>query len=276
MGTRKYKPTTPALRNRIVLDFEEVTVKKAQKTLKVSLNRKSGRNNTGRITVRRRGGGVKRMYRLIDFKRDKIGVEGTIKTIEYDPNRSCNIALVYYKDGHKAYIIHPNGLKIGDKIMAGSDVDIRAGNTLPLKNIPVGSIIHNIELSIGKGGQLARSAGTNAVLMAKADKYATIKMPSGEIRLINLKCCATLGQVGNSEKRNTSVSKAGVNRKRGKRPQVRGSVMNPCDHPHGGGEGRAPIGKSGPCTPWGKPTLGYKTRKKKKQSDKLILRKRRK
>jgi large subunit ribosomal protein L2 len=273
MGTRNYKAITNGLRGRSVLDFADLTTNKAEKSLLGKIKKKAGRNNLGRITVRRRGGGARRRYRFVDVKRDKENIEGTVKTIEYDPNRSANVSLIFYKDGEKRYIITPNTVKVGDIIEAGVSADIRVGNTLPLRNIPVGSQIHNVELSILRGGQVARSAGTYCVLMAKSEKYATIKMPSGEIRLINIKCKATVGQVGNQEKRNTVVGKAGASRWLGKRPSVRGAVMNPCDHPHGGGEGKAPVGRSGPMTPWGKPALGHKTRKL-KRTQKFILRRR--
>jgi large subunit ribosomal protein L2 len=274
MGLKDYKPTSPAKRTRQVLDFQDITKSTPEKSLLAPLNKKSGRNNTGNITVRRRGGGNKRLYRIVDFKRDKYDIEAKVTTIEYDPCRTCNIALVQYRDGEKRYIICPDKIKVGDIVMSGDDVDIKIGNSLPLKNIPAGTILHNIELKIGKGGQLVRTAGGCATLMAKFNDNATIKLPSGEVRLVNLKCRATIGVVGNSEKRNTTKGKAGCSRWLGKRPKVRGSVMNPCDHPHGGGEGRAPIGLSGPMTPWGKPTLGYKTRKRNKVTNKFIVKRR--
>jgi len=272
MGTKKYKPTTPGLRQRQVSDYAEVTASSPEKSLTKRIPGKGGRNNQGRITVRFRGARKhKLLYRIVDFKRDKDGVPGKVKTIEYDPNRNAFISLIQYKDGEKRYILHPNGLEVGDTINSGPEADIKVGNTLPLKNIPVSTVLHNVELSIGKGGQLARTAGSSVVLMGKHEKYVTIKLPSGETRLINNQCKATIGTVGHSEQRNTVKGKAGAKRWIGRRSHVRGSVMNPCDHPHGGGEGRAPIGQAGPRTPWGKPTLGYKTRNKKKQSSKFIL-----
>ncbi len=242
----------------------------------VSLNKKGGRNSQGRITVRHRGGGAKRKYRIIDFKRDKDGIPGKVAAIEYDPNRTARIALIHYVDGEKRYIIAPNKLKVGDVIESGENADIKVGNALPLRNIPVGTTVHNIELSPGKGGQLARSAGSEAQLMAKEGKYAQLRLPSGEFRLVLQECRATIGQVGNVEHENLTLGKAGKSRHRGRRPHVRGSAMNPVDHPHGGGEGRAPIGMPSPLTPWGKPTLGYKTRPKNKKSDKYIVRRRKK
>lgn len=274
MGTKKYNPTSPALRTRSVVDTDHLTDKKPEKPLLKKLNKKAGRNNQGRITTRHQGGGTKRKYRQIDFKRQKDGVQGIVASLEYDPNRSAFISLVKYKDGDKRYILSPIKLTIGDTIQSGPEAEIKTGNTLPLAKIPAGSFIHNVELSIGKGGQIARSAGTSAVLQGKSAGYASVKLPSGEVRLINLKCRATIGQVGNTDNRNQVIGKAGANRWRGKRPTVRGSVMNACDHPHGGGEGRAPIGRSGPMTPWGKPTLGYKTRNKRKGSSRFIVRRR--
>ncbi|MBE6038354.1 MAG: 50S ribosomal protein L2 [Anaerofustis stercorihominis] len=275
MGIRKYKPTTPGLRGMTVSTFEELTPSKApEKTLLASKSKKAGRNNTGRITVRHQGGGTKQKYRIIDFKRNKDNVPAKVKAIEYDPNRSANIALLYYVDGTKAYIIAPNGLKAGDEVMSGPNADIRVGNSLPLENIPVGTIIHNIELKAGKGAQLARSAGSFVQLMAKEGNYVTLRLPSGEMRMVRKECRATIGQVGNLDHGNITIGKAGRKRHMNVRPTVRGSVMNPNDHPHGGGEGRAPIGRSGPATPWGKPALGYKTRKKNKPSDKYIVRRR--
>jgi large subunit ribosomal protein L2 len=271
MGTKKYKPTSPGRRTRQVLDYKEIDNIRPEKSLVKKLNKNSGRNNTGKITVRRRGGGNKKLYRIIDFKRNKDSVEGVVKSIEYDPNRTAFIALVQYRDGEKAYIICPNKVKVGQVIVAGEDADIKVGNTLKLKDIPEGTVIHNIEMNIGEGGKIARSAGARATLMAKNDKYCVIKLPSGEMRLIHRECKATIGEVGNSDKRNTTLGKAGVSRWKGRRPKVRGSVMNPCDHPHGGGEGKSPIGRSGPMTPWGKPTLGYKTRKKNKTTSKFII-----
>lgn len=256
--------------------FEEITKKEPEKSLVVSLNKKGGRNSQGRITVRHRGGGAKRKYRIIDFKRDKDGIPGKVAAIEYDPNRTARIALIHYVDGEKRYIIAPNKLKVGDVIESGENADIKVGNALPLRNIPVGTTVHNIELSPGKGGQLARSAGSEAQLMAKEGKYAQLRLPSGEFRLVLQECRATIGQVGNVEHENLTLGKAGKSRHRGRRPHVRGSAMNPVDHPHGGGEGRAPIGMPSPLTPWGKPTLGYKTRPKNKKSDKYIVRRRKK
>jgi large subunit ribosomal protein L2 len=254
--------------------FEEITKKKPEKSLIVPLKKKGGRNNQGRITVRHRGGGSKRMLRLIDFKRDKIGIPGAVIAIEYDPNRSARIALVEYEDGEKRYIIAPVGVTVGAKIQAGEDAEIKAGNSMPLRAIPTGTTIHNIEMHRGKGGQLVRSAGAVARLMAKEGKYALVSLTSGEMRKIDIECRATIGQIGNTEHAHMKLGKAGRNRWRGWRPTVRGAAMNPCDHPHGGGEGKAPIGMPGPKTPWGKPTLGYKTRKKKKLSDKMIVKRR--
>jgi len=271
---KKYKPTSPARRAMTVSTFEEITTDRPEKSLLAPLKKKAGRNNQGRITVRHRGGGHKRKYRIIDFKRDKDGIVGKVATIEYDPNRTANIALIHYVDGEKRYIIAPKGLKVGDKIMSGPDADIKVGNALPLENIPVGTVIHNIELKPGKGGQLVRAAGTEAQLLGKEDKYAIVRLASGEMRRILLKCRATIGSVGNEDHELVSIGKAGRSRWLGRRPAVRGVVMNPEDHPHGGGEGRAPIGRKSPVTPWGKPTLGYKTRKKKKASNKYIIRRR--
>ena len=271
MGIRKYKPTTPGLRGMTVSTFEEITTDKPEKSLTVTLKKHSGRNVRGKITVRHRGGGYRPKYRIIDFKRNKDGIPGTVATIEYDPNRSANIALINYADGEKRYIIAPNKLKVGDVIVSGPDADIKIGNALPLANIPVGTIIHNIEMKPGKGGQLVRAAGMSAQLMAKEGKYAHVRMPSGEMRLISVECRACIGQVGNLEKENVKLGKAGRTRHMGVRPTVRGSVMNPNDHPHGGGEGRTPVGHKKPMTPWGKPALGYKTRKTKKSSSKLIV-----
>jgi large subunit ribosomal protein L2 len=275
MGIKVYKPTSPGRRNMSVLTFEEITKKEPEKSLVVPLKKHSGRNNEGRITVRHRGGGVKRKYRIIDFKRDKDNVPAKVAAIEYDPNRTANIALLHYKDGEKRYIIAPLGLKVGDIVMSGENVDIKVGNALPLRNIPVGTVIHNIELYPGRGGQLVRAAGGAAQLMAKEGDYAHVRLPSGEIRMIHLDCRATIGQVGNLDHENVSIGKAGRKRHMGIRPTVRGSAMNPVDHPHGGGEGKAPIGRPAPVTPWGKPTLGYKTRKKNKESDKYIIKRRR-
>lgn len=276
MGIKSFKPTSPARRQMTVSTFEEITKKEPEKSLTVSLNKKAGRNAHGRITVRHRGGGAKRKYRIIDFKRNKDGIPGRVAAIEYDPNRTANIALINYADGEKRYIIAPYKLKVGDIIESGENVDIKIGNALPLRNIPVGTTIHNIELKPGKGGQLVRSAGNSAQLMAKEGDYALVKLPSGEVRKIRLECRATIGQVGNIDHENITIGKAGRKRHMGIRPTVRGSVMNPNDHPHGGGEGRAPIGRPTPVTPWGKPTLGYKTRKKNKPSDKFIVRRRKK
>ncbi len=275
MGIKKFRPTSPAIRQMTVSTFEEITTNEPEKSLLATLKKNSGRNVYGRITVRHRGGGEKRHYRIIDFKRDKDGIPGKIATIEYDPNRSANIALVHYVDGEKRYIIAPYKLKVGDVIMSGSEADIKVGNALKLKNIPLGTTIHNVELKVGKGAQLVRSAGNWAQLMAKEGKYAQVRLPSGEVRMISMECKATIGQVGNIDHENISIGKAGRTRHMGIRPTVRGSVMNPNDHPHGGGEGRAPIGRPAPVTPWGKPALGYKTRKKHKKSDKMIVKSRR-
>ncbi|AVP54728.1 50S ribosomal protein L2 [Clostridium tetani] len=271
MGIKLFKPTTPSRRNMSANTFEEITTDKPEKSLLVSLKRTGGRNSQGKITVRHRGGGAKRKYRIIDFKRDKDGIPAKVATIEYDPNRTAFIALVVYTDGEKRYIIAPQGLKVGDVIVSGPDADIKAGNCLPIKNIPVGTFVHNIELASGKGAQLVRSAGGSAQLMAKEGNYATIKLPSGETRYVRIECRATIGTVSNVKHEIMSIGKAGRKRKMGFRPTVRGSAMNPCDHPHGGGEGRTPIGMSSPVTPWGKPALGYKTRKTKKYSDRLII-----
>ncbi|MDI3500923.1 MAG: large subunit ribosomal protein [Thermoanaerobacter sp.] len=274
MGIKSFKPTSPGRRQMTVLTFEEVTKDKPEKSLVVTLTKTGGRNVYGRITVRHRGGGHKRKYRIIDFKRDKDGIPGKVAAIEYDPNRTAYIALIHYLDGEKRYIIAPYGLKVGDIIESGENVDIKVGNALPLRNIPVGTVVHNIELTPGKGGQLVRAAGTAAQLMAKEGDYVQVRMPSGEIRLIKADCRATIGQVSNLDHENVKIGKAGRSRWLGIRPTVRGSAMNPVDHPHGGGEGKAPIGHPGPLTPWGKPALGYKTRKKGKASDKFIIRRR--
>ena len=274
MAIKKYKPMTPGTRNMTVSAFEEITCTTPEKSLLDVRKRKAGRNAGGRITVRHRGGGAKRKYRIIDFKRNKDGVPATVATIEYDPNRTANIALLKYADGEKRYILAPYGLKVGDSVVSGEGADIKPGNSLFLKDIPMGTLIHNIELSPGKGGQLVRSAGNSAQLMAKEGKYAQVRLPSGEVRMILLTAKATIGQVGNIDQNNVFIGKAGKKRHMGFRPTVRGSVMNPNDHPHGGGEGKSPIGKPGPVTPWGKPTLGYKTRKKKNKSDKYIVRRR--
>ena len=272
MGIRKYKPTSPGRRNMSVNTFEEITKHEPEKSLLKPLKKHAGRNAYGRITVRHHGGGAKRKYRIIDFKRNKDNIPGKIAGIEYDPNRSSNIALVHYADGEKRYIIAPLKLKVGDVIFSGPESDITVGNCLPLKNIPVGTTVHCVELKTGKGAQMVRSAGASAQLMAKEGNYATLRLPSGEMRLVRIECRATIGQVGNLDHQNVRIGKAGRTRHMGIRPTVRGSVMNPNDHPLGGGEGRAPIGRSGPVTPWGKPALGYKTRKKNKPSDKYIVR----
>lgn len=274
MGVKKYNPTSPARRQMTALTYEEITTNSPEKSLLVTLNKKSGRNSYGRITVRHRGGGERRHYRLIDFKRDKDGIPAKVTTIEYDPNRSANIALLVYADGEKRYIISPSSLKVGDTVISGPEADIKPGNALPIANIPVGTQIYNIELKPGKGGQLVRAAGNTAQLMAKEDKYAHVRLPSGEVRLIRMDCKATIGQVGNLEHENITIGKAGRKRHMGIRPTVRGSVMNPVDHPHGGGEGRAPIGRPSPVTPWGKPALGLKTRKKKNVNNKFIVKRR--
>jgi len=274
MGIKKYNPTSPGLRGMTVSTFEEITTKTPEKSLTVTLKKHSGRNARGVITVRHRGGGTRHKYRIIDFKRNKDGIPGKVKTIEYDPNRSANIALIFYADGEKRYIIAPNKLIVGDVIESGPDADIKVGNALPLQNIPVGTIVHNIELKRGKGGQLVRSAGNGAQLMAKEGSYAQVRLPSGEVRKVRIECRATIGEVGNIDHENIKIGKAGRKRNMGIKPTVRGSVMNPCDHPHGGGEGKAGIGRVGPVTPWGRPALGYKTRKKNKDSDKYIVKKR--
>ncbi|WIV13153.1 50S ribosomal protein L2 [Proteiniborus sp. MB09-C3] len=276
MSIKKFKATSPAIRQMTVSTFEDITKKDPEKSLIVSLNRQAGRNVHGKITVRHRGGGAKRKYRIIDFKRNKDGVPGKVAAIEYDPNRTANIALINYVDGEKRYILAPLGLKVGDVIESGVEADIKVGNALPLKNIPVGTVIHNVELKAGKGGQLVRSAGNSAQLMGKEGNYATVRLPSGEFRLIRIECRATIGQVGNVEHENITVGKAGRKRHMGFRPTVRGSVMNPNDHPHGGGEGRTGIGRPSPVTPWGKPALGYKTRQKNKKSNQYIVRARKK
>lgn len=276
MGIRGFKPTSPAIRQMTVSTFEEITKSTPEKSLCISLKKNSGRNNQGKITVRHRGGGSKIKYRIIDFKRTKDDVPAKVTSIEYDPNRSANIALITYADGEKRYILAPYKLNVGDTIVSGPNVDIKIGNALPLINIPVGTVIHNIELKPGKGAQLVRSAGNSAQLMAKEGKMALLRLPSGETRNVRSECRATIGQVGNIDHEKINVGKAGRTRHMGIRPTVRGSVMNPCDHPHGGGEGRTPIGRPAPVTPWGKPALGYKTRKKHKASDKLIVSKRKK
>ncbi len=276
MAVKRFKPTSPGRRFATVSTFDEITKSEPEKKLLVPLKQRAGRNSYGRITVRHQGGGHKRSYRLIDFKRNKDEVPAKVASIEYDPNRSANIALLHYADGEKRYILAPLGLRVGQTVISGIKVEIRPGNAMPLKSIPVGTFVHNIEMKEGHGGQLARSAGTAAQLAAKEGKQGHLRLPSGEVRLVALGCRATVGQIGNIEHENITIGKAGRNRWLGKRPTVRGSVMNPCDHPHGGGEGRAPIGLKRPLTPWGKPTLGYKTRKKNKESDRLIVRKRKK
>jgi len=274
MGIKKFNPYTPSRRNMTMSDFAEITTNKPEKSLTTSLKKNAGRNNQGKITVRHHGGGSRRKYRIIDFKRKKDGIPATVKTIEYDPNRTANIALICYADGEKAYILAPVGLKVGQTVMNGSTAEISVGNCLPLADIPVGTEIHNIEMYPGKGGQLVRSAGNSAQLMAKEGKYATLRLPSGEMRMVPIVCRATIGQVGNVEHGLINIGKAGRKRHMGIRPTVRGSVMNPNDHPHGGGEGKTGIGRPGPVTPWGKPALGLKTRKKNKQSNKMIIRRR--
>ena len=274
MGIKKFGPYTPSRRNMTGLDYAEITKSTPEKSLCVSLKKNSGRNNQGKITVRHRGGGSRRLYRIIDFKRRKDGIPAKVVTIEYDPNRTANIALLHYADGEKAYILAPVGLTVGTTLMNGAEAEVRVGNCLPLSSIPVGSNIHNIELYPGKGGQLVRAAGNAAQLMAKEGKYATLRMPSGEMRMVPVECRATIGQVGNIEHELVNVGKAGRTRNKGIRPTVRGSVMNPNDHPHGGGEGKTGIGRPGPVTPWGKPALGLKTRKSNKRSNKLIVRRR--
>ncbi len=274
MGIKRYKPYTPSRRAMTVSDFAEVTKKTPEKSLIVHLKTNSGRNNQGKITVRHKGGGAKKQYRLVDFKRNRDSIPAKVVGVEYDPNRTANIALISYADGVKSYILAPIGLKVGDVLMNGAEAEIRVGNCLPMANIPIGTEIHNIEMKPGAGGQLVRSAGNVAQLMAKEGKYATVLLPSGEMRLIPINCRATIGQVGNSEHNLINIGKAGKSRHKGIKPTVRGSVMNPNDHPHGGGEGRSPIGRPAPCTPWGKPALGYKTRKKHKASNKMIVRKR--
>ena len=274
MSIKVYKPTGNARRSMSVTDYSELSKVAPERSLLVSLKKNSGRNSYGRITVRHRGGGQRRKYRIIDFKRDKFDIPATVASVEYDPNRSAFIALLQYEDGEKRYILQPAGLKVGDTVVAGANADIKAGNALPLTNIPVGTVIHNIELYPGRGGQLARAAGNSAQLMAKEGVYALLRLPSGELRNVPANCMATIGQVGNVDHENVKVGKAGRKRHMGWRPTVRGSVMNPCDHPHGGGEGKSPIGRPGPVTPWGKPALGYKTRNTKKKSDKLIVKRR--
>jgi len=276
MAIKKYKPTSPGRRGMTVSAFEEITCTVPEKSLLEPIKKNAGRNVNGRITVRHRGGGAKRKYRIIDFKRNKDGIPAKVATIEYDPNRTAHIALLHYADGEKRYILAPFGLKVGDTVMSGQGADIKPGNTLCLADIPMGTMIHNIELKPGKGGQLVRSAGNAAQLMAKEGRYAQVRLPSGEVRMVLQTAKATIGQVGNIDQNNVNIGKAGRKRHMGFRPTVRGSVMNPCDHPHGGGEGKSPIGRPGPVTPWGKPTLGYKTRKKKNPTDKYIVRRRNK
>ena len=274
MATKSYKAYTPSRRNMTTLDYSEITKKTPEKSLLTVKKEKAGRNSYGRITVRHQGGGNRQKYRIMDFKRKKDGIEATVIGIEYDPNRSANIALIEYKDGEKAYILAPQDLKDGDKVISGKAVDIKPGNCMEINSIPVGTLIHNIELNPGQGGKLVKAAGQSAQLMAKEGKYAHVRLPSGEMRLVLANCRATVGVVGNSEYANVKLGKAGRKRHMGWRPEVRGSAMNPVDHPHGGGEGRAPIGHAGPLTPWGKPALGYKTRNKKKQSNKFIVKRR--
>ena len=274
MAIKNYKPTSPARRFMTVSAFDEITKKTPERSLLKPQKKNAGRNSYGRITVRHRGGGNKQKYRIIDFKRNKLDIPATVIGIEYDPNRSANIALLQYEDGEKRYILAPLGLTDGDVVIASASADIKVGNALPISAIPVGTLIHNIELTAGKGGQMVRSAGTSAQLMAKEGKYAQVRLPSGEVRMVRINCMATIGQIGNIEHENISIGKAGRKRHMGIRPTVRGVVMNPCDHPHGGGEGKSPIGRPGPVTPWGKPTLGYKTRQKNKASDKYIVKRR--
>ena len=274
MPVKHFRPITPSTRNMTVLDYSEITKKTPEKTLLTTKKKKSGRNNYGRITVRHQGGGNRQKYRIGDFKRRKDNMKATVIGIEYDPNRSANIALIQYEDGQKSYILAPLGLKDGDEVISGENVDIKIGNCLPIKNIPVGTMIHNIELNPGQGGKMVRAAGGEAQLMAKEGKYAHIRLASGEMRLVLAVCRATIGTIGNTDYENVKLGKAGRTRHLGIRPTVRGSVMNPVDHPHGGGEGRAPVGHAGPLTPWGKPALGYKTRKKNKPSNKLIVKRR--
>jgi large subunit ribosomal protein L2 len=275
MGIRSFKPYTPGTRQRVVSDYSEITKTEPEKSLTYSRHSPKGRNNRGVITCRHRGGGHKQLYRMIDFKRDKHNVPAKVAAIEYDPNRNARIALLFYRDGEKRYILHPANLAVGTIIVSGPDAPFEVGNALPLGNMPLGTTVHNVELVAGKGGQIVRAAGTSAQVVAKEGDYVTLRLPSTEVRLVRKECYATIGQVGNGDVRNTSFGKAGRKRWKGRRPEVRGSVMNPVDHPHGGGEGRAPIGRPGPVTPWGKPALGYKTRKKKKLSNRLIVRRRR-
>lgn len=275
MAIRSYRPYTPGTRERSDSDFSEITRSEPEKSLTRSVHRAKGRNNRGVITTRHRGGGHKRLYRIIDFRRDKRNVPAKVAAIEYDPNRNARIALLYYQDGEKRYILHPANLAVGTTVIAGPDAPFEIGNALPLGNMPLGTVVHNVELYPGRGGQIVRAAGASAQVVAKEGNFVTLRLPSSEVRLVRRECYATIGQVGNVDVRNVSLGKAGRKRWKGRRPEVRGSVMNPVDHPHGGGEGRAPIGRSGPVTPWGKPALGYKTRKKKKLSNALIVRQRR-
>ncbi len=274
MAIKKYKPTSPARRFMSVSTFEEITSTTPERSLLGKISKNGGRNNVGRLTVRHHGGGNTRKYRIIDFKRDKDGIPAKVATIEYDPNRSANIALLHYADGEKRYILAPLGLNVGDTVVSGEHADIKTGNALPINSIPVGTLLHNVELFPGKGAQMVRTAGAAAQLMAKENGFAQIRLPSGEVRMVRLDCKATIGQVGNLDYENISLGKAGRKRHMGIRPTVRGVVMNPCDHPHGGGEGKSPIGRPGPVTPWGKPTLGYKTRAKKNKSNKYIVKRR--
>ena len=274
MGIKSYNPYTPSRRHMTGSDFTEITTATPEKSLVVSLNKNAGRNNQGKITVRHRGGGSRRKYRIIDFKRKKDDIPATVKTIEYDPNRNVRISLCFYADGEKRYILAPVGIQVGDTILSGPEADIKPGNAMALKDMPVGTVVHNVELKPGKGAQLVRSAGASAQLMAKEGKNALLRLPSGEMRLVSINCKATIGQVGNLEHGNVVIGKAGRKRHMGIRPTVRGSVMNPCDHPHGGGEGRSPIGRANPVTPWGKPALGYKNRKKNHRTDKYIVKRR--
>ena len=271
MAIRVYKPTSPARRFMSVMTFEEITKKEPERSLVTDLRHKAGRNNQGKITVRHHGGGARRKYRIIDFKRNKDGIPATVKAIASDPNRTCFIALLYYADGEKRYILAPLGLKVGDTVMSGPEADIKPGNCLPIQNIPLGTLIHNVEIKVGRGGQMVRSAGTAAQVMAKEGTYAQVRLPSGEVRKVSMNARATVGQVGNTDHSNVRIGKAGRSRHMGIRPTVRGVVMNPCDHPHGGGEGRSPIGMPAPMSPWGKKTQGVKTRKHRKYSDKLII-----
>ena len=275
MGIRSYRPYTPGTRERTVSEFAEITRSEPEKSLTHSKHRPKGRNNRGVITCRHRGGGHKRLYRVVDFRRDKLGVPAKVASIEYDPNRNARISLLHYEDGEKRYILAPAGLAVGSTVVSGPDSPLEVGNALPLYKIPLGTTVHNVEMQAGKGGQMVRSAGAGAQVVAKEGDYVTLKLPSTEVRMVRRECYATIGQVGNADVRNVSLGKAGRKRWLGRRPEVRGSVMNPVDHPHGGGDGRAPIGRSGPVTPWGKPALGYKTRKKNKDSDKYVVRRRR-